>query len=163
VDKAPTKGAESTAAAPVVDPKPPAPDAATASPATIVEAFYKTHDNGKGPILSLEGEKTRLQYLDSTLSALIQKNLVGPPNGDVGNLDFDILYNAQETNIRNFKVGDATINGETATVPVTFDNFDRKENLTYTLRRTAAGWRISNIGYGEGEQDLVKILNTPWG
>jgi len=74
--------------------------------------------------------------------------------------DFDPLYNAQDTRITRFRVGAAALEGDRATVPVTFQNFDRKENLKFLMTKTASGWKISNTDYGSGF-DLLKILTEP--
>ena len=138
--------------------------ASAASPAAVVDSLYRIHNNGLGPILDLKGEKVRRQYFDSSLAAQFQRNLVGPPNGEVGNLDFDPFYNAQETEIHDFTIGEPSLKGDSATVPVSFRNFDRKQKLTYMLVNTADGWRIRDIDYGEpgDEETLAEMLSKPW-
>ena len=84
------------------------------------------------------------------------------PEGEVGNIDFDPLFNAQDTQIKNFKVGAGTVEGDGATVPVTFVNFDQKVTITFKLVKAGGGWKISNILYGD-DSDLVKILSGPVG
>ncbi len=45
-------------------------------------------------------------------------------------------------------------------MPVTFNNYRRRERLKFIMLRTAAGWKVSNIDYGGG-QNLLKILTEP--
>ena len=150
-----TKPVVTPAAAQATDPIP------GPSPAAIVDSLYRIHDNGRGPVLTQESGKVHDRFFDSTLAALFMQNLIGPPNGEVSNLDFDPFYNAQEMGIKNFAIGDATITGDSAVVVVTFDNFDRKERLAYQLRGKPQGWKIRNIVYGDGD-DLLTTLRKPW-
>jgi hypothetical protein len=73
---------------------------------------------------------------------------------EVGVIDFDIFYNTQDVEIKNLVVGAPKINGETATVPVTFENYKEKNTVTYDLSKEKAGWKISDINYGEGNSLL---------
>lgn len=131
----------------------PAPDA-------VVRELYRVHKKGYGRVFVKEGRKLQQRFFDDNLANLIWKDLTETPPDIVGHLDFDPLYNAQDIRITRFRVGAATLEGDKATVPVTFQNFDRKENLKFLMTKTAAGWKISNIEYGEGF-DLLKILTEP--
>lgn len=129
-------------------------------PETVVKELYRVHRNGRGHIFEKQGRKLQQQFFEQKLAALIWKNLSQTPEGEVGNIDFDPLYNAQDTQIKNFRVGAADTNGNTATVPVTFMNFDQKVRIEFRLVNTKAGWKVSNIDYGGGS-DLVQILSQP--
>lgn len=129
-------------------------------PETVVKELYRVHKNGNGHVFEKQGRKLQQQFFDQKLAALIWKELTQTPEGEVGNLDFDPLYNAQDTQIKNFRVGAGVVKGDTAAVPVTFVNFDQKVRIEFRLVNTKAGWKISNIVYGAGS-DLVKILSQP--
>ena len=129
-------------------------------PETIVKELYRVHRNGNGGIFERQGRKRQQQFFDQKLAALIWKNLSETPEGEVGNIDFDPLFHAQEMQIKNFRVGAAATNGATAIVPVTFTNFDRKVRIEFRLVNTKAGWKVSNIDYGGG-MDFVRILSQP--
>jgi hypothetical protein len=129
-------------------------------PETVVKELYRVHRNGSGHVFERRGRKHQQKFFDPKLAALIWKNLAGTPEGEVGNIDFDPLFNAQDTQIRNFRVGASTLKGNAATVPVTFMNFDRKVRIEFRLVNTKAGWKVSNIVYGGG-MDLVQILSQP--
>jgi hypothetical protein len=129
-------------------------------PETVVKELYRVHKNGYGHVFEKQGRKLQQQFFDQKLAALIWKDLTQTPDGEVGNLDFDPLFNAQDTQIKNFRVGASAVKGDTATVPVTFVNFDQKVRIDFRLVNTKAGWKISNIVYG-GDSDLVKILSQP--
>ena len=129
-------------------------------PETTVKELYRAHRNGSGHVFERQGRKLQQKFFDRKLAALIWKDLTETPEGEVGNLDFDPLYRAQEMQIKNFRVGNGFVKGNTATVPVTFMNFDQRVRLVFHLVNTKGGWRVSNIDYGEGS-DLVKILSQP--
>ena len=129
-------------------------------PETVVRELYRVHRNGNGHVFEKQGRKHQQKYFDQKLAALIWKNLSETPEGEVGNIDFDPLFNAQDTQIKNFRVGASTMKGNAATVPVTFMNFDQRVRLVFHLVNTKGGWRVSNIDYGEGS-DLVEILSQP--
>lgn len=129
-------------------------------PETIVKELYRVHRNGAGHVFEKRGRKLQQKYFDQKLAALIWKNLTGTPEGEVGNIDFDPLYNTQDAQIKSFRVGASNIKENAATVPVTFMNYDRRVRLVFSLVNTKQGWKVSNIDYGEG-MDFVQILSQP--
>jgi hypothetical protein len=129
-------------------------------PETVVRELYRVHRNGNGHVFEKRGRKWQQQFFAPALAALIWKDLTETPEGELGHLDFDPLFSAQEMRIKNFRVGAATLEGDTATVPVTFMNFDQKVRLEFRLVNTKAGWKVSNIDYGGGS-DLVQLLSQP--
>jgi hypothetical protein len=135
---------------------------ATAStPDAVVRELYRVHRNGYGHVFEKEGRKYQQKFFDKQLADLIWKDLTETPEGDVGNLDFDPLFNAQDTKITNFRIGAPTINGDRATVLVTFNNFGKPNKLAFRMHKTSEGWKVENIFYhGNGDDfDLIKILS----
>lgn len=137
--------------------------AAAATPDAVVRDLYRVHRNGYGHVFEKEGRKYQQRFFDKQLADLIWKDLTQTPEGDVGNLDFDPLFNAQDTKITNFRVGAPAVNGDRANVLVTFNNFGQPNKLTFRMHKTSEGWKVENIFYhGNGDDfDLVKILSTP--
>jgi hypothetical protein len=129
-------------------------------PETVVKELYRVHRNGYGHVFEKQGRKQQQRFFDQKLAALIWKDLTETPEGEVGNLDFDPLFSAQDTQIKNFHIGAAAVKGDSATVPVTFLNFNQKVRIEFRLVNTKQGWKVSNILYGGGS-DLVKILSQP--
>jgi hypothetical protein len=129
-------------------------------PETTVKELYRVHRNGYGHVFERRGRKLQQRFFDQKLAALIWKDITETPEGELGHLDFDPLYSAQDMRIKNFRVGAAALKGDTATVPVTFMNFDQRVRLVFHLVNTKGGWKVSNIDYGEGS-DLVEILSQP--
>jgi hypothetical protein len=128
-------------------------------PEDLVRELYKVHRNGYGHLFDKQGRKLQQKFFDQKLAGLIWKDLTETPEGEVGHIDFDPLYNAQDMQIKSLRVGAAVLKGDTASVPVTFLNYNQKVRIDFRLVNTAAGWKIVNILYGDS--DLVKILSEP--
>jgi hypothetical protein len=129
-------------------------------PEEVVRELYRVHRNGRGHVFERQGRRLQQKFFDPKLAALIWKDVTRPNQDEVGNLDFDPLYNAQDMQIKGFRVGAAALKGETATVPVTFMNYDQRVKVEFLLVNTKGGWKVSNIVYGGGS-DLVQILSQP--
>jgi hypothetical protein len=138
----------------------PRPVAVADSPAALVRELYRVHRNGNGPLFEKKGRKYQEKFFDKKLAGLIWKDLTETPEGEIGHIDFDPLFSAQDMKITNFRVGVAVLKGDGAEVPVTFNNYDQKVKITFRLVNTQAGWKISNILYGD-DSDFVKILSEP--
>lgn len=123
--------------------------AQTSAPDAVVKDLYKTHNKDQGVILDGKSRKLLDKYFDKTLADLMWKDLTTHTD-EVGVLDFDPFYNAQDTQIKKFAVGKPKIDGKKATVIVTFQNFTRKETLNYQLVRQNSAWKISDIKYTDG-------------
>lgn len=124
-------------------------EAKKTAPEAVVKDLYKTHDNGNGKILDGKNRALLDKYFDKNLAGLMWKDLTTHQE-EVGVLDFDPFFNAQEIEIKNFAVGAAKIENGAASVPVTFNNYDRKEKLVYSLVEQGAAWKISDIKYTDG-------------
>ena len=129
-------------------------------PAALIRELYRVHNKGYGPVFRGKTRRYLDKYFDKALSDLIWKNLTEGNPDEVGNLDFDVLYNAQDFQIKNFQVASPVGGSDRAEVTVSFINFDRKENLKFLMRNTRAGWKIENLIYTDGS-DLIKILSAP--
>ena len=130
--------------------------AAAAQPSTprgVVADLYKKHDAKQGPFWQRKSRASLDRYFTKDLAALIWKDAHGPKD-EVPTIDGDPLYNAQDMEIKNFKIGTADVKGSTAVVPVSFDNFDKKENLKFEMKRIGSIWKISNIIYTNNESLL---------
>ena len=132
----------------------------TGTPSAVVAELYRVHRNGYGHVFEKAGRKNQEKFFDRNLAGLIWKDLTETPDGEVGNLDFDPLFSAQDTKITNFKIGAPVVDGSKVTVPVTFSNYGQRTRIKFLLINTSAGWKIENIVYDNGS-DLVKILSTP--
>ena len=70
--------------------------------------------------------------------------------GEVGVIDGDPLYDAQDMDIKNFAIGKAVFEDGKARLTVSFDNFGEKKSIIFVLVNGRSGWRISDIDYGKG-------------
>ncbi|MDQ3199480.1 MAG: YbjP/YqhG family protein [Verrucomicrobiota bacterium] len=78
---------------------------------------------------------------------------------EVGRLDGDPFYNAQDIEIKGFTISPPeTAKGETR-VTVRFKNLGKPARLVYVLTHTGDGWKISDIRYDDGSS-LKKILQS---
>jgi hypothetical protein len=128
----------------------PTPAAATIAPDALVADLYKQHDAKKSPFFQTKDRALVDKFFTKTLGDLIW-NDAKTSSGEVGALDFDPLYNAQDVSVKNFKVGASEIKDKTAVVPVTFNNYESQNKLLFTLVEDKSGWKIDDIKYdGDG-------------
>lgn len=132
----------------------------TSSPDGVIRELYRVHNNGRGHVFEARGKEYIYKYFDQQLADLLWKNISETPEGEVGNLDFDPLYNAQDTQIKNFLIGKPVVKGDRSTVAVIFRNFGQFVTIRFEMVNGKDGWKISNVIYG-GDSDLIKILSAP--
>jgi Protein of unknown function (DUF3828) len=124
------------------------------SPESVVSALYRQHERKQSPFFRTTNRALFDQYFDKKLADLIWKDL-NTHRDEVGVLDFDVLYNAQDFDIKKLNVQKARIEGDTAEVPVSFTNFDKPEKITFLLTSRQGTWKISDIRYTDGTRLLV--------
>jgi len=123
------------------------------SPKDLVAQLYQAHRSKHDPL-----DETALldRYFDTALLQLYLKDK-REAKGEVGRLDGDALYNAQDMEIKEFSISAPEMAGGEARVTVNFKNFGKPTRVVYMLSRTANGWKISDIRYDDGTT-LKKIL-----
>ena len=123
------------------------------SPKDLVAQLYQAHDSKHDPL-----DETALlgRYFDPALLKLYLKDK-DEAKGEVGRLDGDPLYNAQDMEIKDFSVSAPEMAGGEARVTVSFKNLGKPTRIVYMLSRTANSWKISDIRYDDGSS-LKKIL-----
>ncbi len=154
-----------SSAAAVNDQGPAASGALPTAPDAMVADLYKQHDAHKSPFFQSKNRALVDKYFTKATADLIWKDATRKNQNEVGVLDGDPLYNAQDIDIKNFKVGAADVKGDKATVIVTFDNFGQKQKLKFLLVQEKGahekGWKINDIDYGEAGT-LVKWLRDEY-
>ena len=130
----------------------------TSSADSVVRELYRVHNNGKGGVFEVKGKKYIYKFFDQKLADLIWKDLTQTPQGEVGNLDFDPLYNAQDTEITKFQIAKPVMEGDKSTVLVSFRNFGQQTTVKFEMENVRGAWRIENVIYGD-KSDLIKILS----
>ena len=123
------------------------------SPKDLVSQLYQAHRSKHDPL-----DETALlgRYFDPALLKLYLKDK-REAKGEVGRLDGDPLYNAQDIEIKDFSVSAPEMAGGEARVTVNFKNLGKPTRVLYMLSRTANGRKISDIRYDDGSS-LKKIL-----
>lgn len=129
-------------------------------PALLVADLYKQHDAKKSPFF--QKDRARIdKYFTKGLGDLIMRDATKPVD-EIGALGADPLYDGQDFEIKKFAVGKAVVEGEKATVPVTFENFGESKKVTLSLSLTDNVWKISDIKYDHGAS-LFAVLKEAYG
>jgi len=134
-----------------------APSTRAVSPRQLVINLYAQHKK-RSPFFQTRSRALLDKFFDKTLAGLLWRD-AHSAGDEVGALDGDPLFNAQDMEIKNFLVGPETVGAQAAEVPVTFENFGVKHKITFQLVAQSNGWRISNVLYDEGAS-LVDILRN---
>lgn len=126
---------------------------AQVDPETVIRSLYRAADT------KAIAEMTRtelLRYFDEELS-----NAIWNAANDENGLDFDILYNAQDNQIKNFRISKAS--PQTALLSywnVSFTNFGKKTFVNFELMYSKTkGWKISEITYADSSTLSNILLN----
>jgi hypothetical protein len=132
----------------------------SAAPDTLIKDLYDVHaqdmKSENDRIVNGKDRKYLDKYFDKNLADLIWKDLTTHTD-EVGVIDFDLFYNAQDFDIKNLVVSPAKIEGAKATVPVSFSNYNAKELVTYLMTQENGAWKISDIKYKTGDT-LLKLF-----
>ena len=119
------------------------------SPDALVADLYRAHDHKRSPFFQTRSRALLYKYFEKDLADMIWKDAV-KSKGEVGAIDGDPLYNAQDMEIKKFAIGKPVYEGGKARVPVTFENFGQKKSIVFVLVNGRSGWRISDLDYGDG-------------
>ena len=99
---------------------------AETAPDVLVADLYKQHDADKSPFFQTKNRALVDKYFTKSTADLIWKDAV-KSKGGVGALEADPLYDAQDSEIKNFKVGQANIkNRQSKRSRHVYDNFGKK-------------------------------------
>lgn len=128
----------------------------TTTPEAVVADLYKQHNAEKSPFFQTKNRALVDKYFTKATADLIWKDAISS-KGEVGALEGDPLYAAQDMEIKNFAIGKSDIKGETATVPVNFTNYDKKQVVTFALKLVNGNWKIDDIKWPEGDS-MVKVI-----
>lgn len=121
---------------------------AKTSPEAIVAELYKLHDAQKGPFFQTKNRPLVDKFFTKSFADLIWKANHGP-EGEVGAIDFDPLYDGQDFEIKNLSFAASDIKDTTATVTANFLNFGEKRSVKYLMRFADENWKIDDIKYNE--------------
>jgi hypothetical protein len=130
---------------------------AQTSPEGLVAELYKLHEKKQGPFFQTKDHGMVTQYFSERLAQLIWKDAV-TAKGEVGALDFDPLYDAQDVDIKKFSLRKSRSEKGSSEVIASFENMGHKTEITFSLVLTKTGWKISDIKYADGRH-LVGLLS----
>ncbi len=126
-----------------------------ATPDALVAELYKSEKKKASPFFQDKNRALVDHYFTKELSDLIWKDAIDS-KGEVGALGADPLYDAQDTEIKEFVIHPAKTEDGKATVLVTFVNFEEKQRITYHCVQQGGAWKISDIQYAE--YTLLKLF-----
>jgi len=126
------------------------------SPRSLVADLYKQHKK-RSPFFQRRSRALLDKYFARELADLLWRD--AHSSGDeVGALDGDPLFNAQDMDIKNFSIGEGVGGPRMVVVPVTFENLGEKHEIKFRVFSFGgSGWKIANIEYDDGAS-LLEIL-----
>jgi hypothetical protein len=127
------------------------------SPQALVADLYKQHKK-RSPFFQTHSRALLDKYFDRKLANLLWQD-ASSSGDEVGALDGDPLFNAQDMEIKNFSIHEGTGGPRMMEVPVTFENFGQAHKILFRLFSAAGTWKITNIEYDDGSS-LVDILKS---
>src|ERR1051325_2772712 len=118
------------------------------TPEALVADLYQAQKQKRGPFFQTRSRALVDKYFARSLGDLIWKD-ARTSKGEVGVIDGDPLYDAQDMEIKKFAIGQPAYESGKAKVNVTFENFGQKKTLVFVLVNGRTGWRIHDIEYGD--------------
>jgi hypothetical protein len=139
------------------------------APQTVVRNLYTARKSrATDPFFQTKSRARLDKFFGKVLADLIwQDSVSSARNNEVGKLDGDPLYNAQDMKITGFRIkapmyGEGNLN--LADVPVTFKNFGKEQTIIFRLERDKRrAWKITDIFYpdsNDSASSLTKILSA---
>ncbi|WP_395745159.1 DUF3828 domain-containing protein [Prosthecobacter sp.] len=132
-----------------------AADKAAAAPDALVAELYKAEKKKASPFFQDKNRALVDHYFTKELGDLLWKD-AKDSKGEVGAIDGDPLYDAQDMEIKDFVIHPAKVEDGKGTVLVTFTNFNEKKRITFHCVKKEGAWKISDIQYAEWA--LLKVL-----
>lgn len=127
-----------------------------AAPELLVAVLYKQHDAKKSPFFQKKDRALVDEFFTKPLADLIWKDSNGP-EGELGAIDFDQLYDGQDFEIKNLAVDKGEIKGDIASVVANFTNFGEKRAVFFAMKQAGSDWKIEDIKSGR-QGSLLKIM-----
>jgi len=125
------------------------------SPRALVADLYRQHKR-RSPFFQTRSRALLDKYFTKELADLLWQD--AHSSGDeVGAMDGDPLFNAQDLGVKKFSIGQETDVAGGPNVPVSFENFGEKHDLVFRLVGANQRWKIADIAYDDGTS-LLEIL-----
>ncbi len=126
-----------------------------ATPDALVAELYKSEKKKASPFFQDKNRALVDHYFSKELGDLLWKDTIDS-KGEVGALNGDPLYDAQDMEIKDFVIHPAKTEEGKTTVLVTFANFKEKKSITFHCVQQGGVWKISDIQYAD--YALLKLL-----
>jgi hypothetical protein len=127
------------------------------SPEQLVRDLYRQHQQ-RSPFFQTRSRALLDKYFTRNLADLLWQD-AHSSGGEVGALDGDPLFNAQDMEITNFSIKEPNLLPNGGTVPVTFENFGKRHVIIFSVARERGRWKIGDLLYDDGAT-LVQILRS---
>ena len=128
------------------------------TPEALVAELYQAHKGKSDPLQYPRSQKLLGHYFYDPLLKLYLSDQ-RQSKGEVGKIDFDPLYDAQDFQITNFTIVPLNNKGGDGLVAARFKNIGVDEEILFEMRRIKTGWRIADIKYKDG-RTLMTILKS---
>lgn len=147
------------------------PESSGPDPDAILATLYKAHDAESGPFSDPTDLAVLERFFTSELAALIAKD-AKESAGEVGAIGFDPLYESQDPQITDFKVGEVHWGGilkrkgdepeeGLAVVEITFKDGRERRSIPFRFQQQPDNtWRIADINYSDGSSLAGLIRDT---
>ncbi len=119
------------------------------SPDALVSDLYKAARQKHSPFFQTRSRALLYRYFEKGIADLIWKDAVHS-KGEVGAIDGDPLYDAQDVEVKKFAIRKPRYEEGRALVDVTFENFGKPQTIMFIVVKGRTGWRIRDIVYSEG-------------
>ena len=119
------------------------------SPDALVSDLYREHNGKHSPFFQTRSRALLYKYFEKSLADMIWKDAVHSKK-EVGAIDGDPLYDAQDMDIKKFAIGKPGYENGKAQVSVSFENFGQQKTIVFILVNGRSGWRIADFDYGQG-------------
>ena len=109
------------------------------TPEALLEAFYAPYLQGDIP------EYDDSVFFSTRLQELYRHDAEITPEGEMGAIEFDPFIAGQDFDLTDFTIGTPATTDDTATVDVSFSNFETPVTLTYDLVWESDSWKIDDV------------------
>jgi hypothetical protein len=122
-------------------------------PETVIRTIYSQYSKEAGP-----AEAEQQNFSADLYKLYIEAQQGGDQADDVG-IDFDVFLDAQDLDAITDVTTKFTADGDDkGTVAAKFTAFGKKKAITYAMVKTPKGWKIDNISWAAGRDDLRTML-----
>jgi len=122
----------------------PLPAFAYDTPEALIRAVYAPYLRGDVP-------ENPEQFRSESLQGLYDAAAENTEEGEIGAIAFDPVVNGQDFEITDLEIVGVENEGDTATVEVSFRNFDVPNDLVFSLVEEKDGWKVDDVASVSGE------------